>query len=311
MISEFRLMLPRMMQRVPGLGAVGRRMEFAHTFRTERVLLAGQSLRAPDLPSVLFFTIHKCASVFTAALLKRLAAEGGLQIADFDSYRFRGGKLDGDLEDPEGLGGIAYRERGVFYGPLRNVIAGIRNLDHYRVILMLRDPRDVLVSHYFSIVNSHSIPVEENPAKARKLLEDREAASQMGIDEHVLKSAVRLAERYRAYVDQLVGRPGILLLRYEEMVTDFPEWLARVCGAFPFSISEATIASLTHQTEFAVEEDVSRHKRQVTPGDHRRKLRADTITQLDEMFAESMTALGYSQDGWAPNAGGTPDSDRA
>ncbi|QKD83329.1 hypothetical protein HPC62_14990 [Thermoleptolyngbya sichuanensis A183] len=47
-----------------------------------------------------------------------------------------------------------------------------------------------------------------------------------------------------------------------------------------------------HKADFQVEdEDVYRHKRQVLPGDHTRKLQPETIAVLNEKFAEVLNAL--------------------
>lgn len=49
-----------------------------------------------------------------------------------------------------------------------------------------------------------------------------------------------------------------------------------------------------HKADFQVEdEDVYRHKRQVMPGDHTRKLLPETIAALNEQFANILKTLGY------------------
>jgi adenylate cyclase class IV len=103
-------------------------------------------------------------------------------------------------------------------------------------------------------------------------------------------------DRYREYLAAFAGKPNVTLLRYEDMVADFPGWLRTVVTAFDLEDPEAAVADLfeRHRGAFDVTgEDVMRHKRQVVPGDHRRRLKAETVVFLTEQFAEILRELGY------------------
>ena len=81
------------------------------------------------------------------------------------------------------------------------------------------------------------------------------------------------------------------------MVLAFPSWLEKIVGAFDLTNPEETraVVAARHANSVAAgEEDVWSHKRKVTPGDHREKLQAETIRQLDEIFAPVLEKLGYS-----------------
>ena len=107
-------------------------------------------------------------------------------------------------------------------------------------------------------------------------------------------------KRYRDYCDNIFGRPNTTFLRYEDMVTDFPTWLERFVAPFPVARKEALVRKLArkYRRNFDVKhEDVRRQKRQVTPGDHKRKLQPDTIAFLNEKFCTILAALGYRPGG--------------
>ena len=67
-------------------------------------------------------------------------------------------------------------------------------------------------------------------------------------------------------------------------------------SAFDLPDPEETraVVAARHANSVAAEgeEDVWSHKRKVTPGDHREKLQAETIRQLDQIFASVLERLG-------------------
>ena len=90
-------------------------------------------------------------------------------------------------------------------------------------------------------------------------------------------------------------RRNVLETRYEDMIRDFPQWLDAVLGFCALSCNEATRASLIAESNGSeiTKENKMKHKRQVTPGDHRRKLRPETIAKLDAELADILTRYGY------------------
>ena len=178
------------------------------------------------------------------------------------------------------------------------------------IILHLRDPRDVLVSMFYSYCYMHAGEIERHTGY-------RKAVAEGGIDRFVLDMVSRrfydyrgdygigsrykkhvgtVLDRYQRYLDEVIDRPNTILVSYEEMVLAFPSWLKKILSAFDLPNEEETAAIVTarHANSVAAEkEDVWAHKRKVTPGDHREKLDAKTIRQLDEAFGPILQRLGY------------------
>ncbi|HRW90153.1 MAG TPA: hypothetical protein P5027_09385, partial [Flavobacteriales bacterium] len=124
------------------------RSRFLH-YRFERALLAGREFQVADRPSILFFTTHKAASMFVDRVLKRLGQAHGMLHADLEGWFSTGPpKLWRLFKDPAAMKQL-FRPRGIYYGALRSH-RPIADLENYRVVLMLRDPRDMLTSYYFS-----------------------------------------------------------------------------------------------------------------------------------------------------------------
>ncbi|MGB8341333.1 MAG: sulfotransferase domain-containing protein [Chthoniobacterales bacterium] len=201
------------------------------------------------------------------------------------------------------------KKRGCF-GPIRFFVP-TQALDTVSIILHLRDPRDVLVSMFYSYCYMHEGEIERHTGY-------RKAVAEAGIDRFVLdmvgepfygyrgdygigsrykKHVGNVLDRYQRYLEELFDRPNRIVVSYEEMVLAFPSWLEKIVSAFDLTDPEETraVVAARHANSVAAEgeEDVWSHKRKVTPGDHREKLQAETIRQLDEIFASVLERLGY------------------
>ena len=89
-------------------------------------------------------------------------------------------------------------------------------------------------------------------------------------------------------------RPDAVLSRYEEMVTDFPRWLIGLLAVLELTIPKKLRDELLKNAEFDVSEDKFRHKRQVVPGDFRRKLAPEMQARLTEKYRKDLEYFGYS-----------------
>ncbi|MEY2479680.1 MAG: hypothetical protein QOI04_607 [Verrucomicrobiota bacterium] len=201
-------------------------------------------------------------------------------------------------------------ERNGCFGPIRFFVPS-KALPEARIILHLRDPRDVLISMFFSYCFMHPGDVEANTGY-------RKDVARAGIDRFVLdmvtddfhsyagdygtglkfkKYAGNIYERYARYLSEILSKPNTILVSYEEMVLSFPTWLRKILSVFELQNLEETYNEIASHQAHAVEpteEDISSHKRQVTPGDYKKKLRPETIRELNRKFKEVLDTLGYS-----------------
>lgn len=284
------------LERIPPAAELLRRRRMRRRFPNEMALLEGRSRPDGSGTSVVLFTQHKCASVYTRELFRTLALDSGLIPVNYENLVFNGEVLPHERERIYGAGGKAvYPERGYCFAPIRAWHAGIPDPESYRTVLMLRDPRDVLVSFYFSMAYSHSVP-EADTAVREHVLAERETAAVADIDSYVIERSGFFLETYENYLQNVFGRPNVLFVTYEQMVGDYEGWLDRVVEHCGFTPSPATRERLVRESNFQVDqEDPTRHRRQVTPGDHRRKLRPETIEALNQRFAKVLESLGYAR----------------
>jgi hypothetical protein len=258
---------------------------------------------------IVVFTLHKSGSMFLHRQCESLCQASGLT---YHSPNAPGSGLDARrlLTEPQ-----IWRTRHGCFAPLRFYV-DIPGIDDYEVILHLRDPRDVLVSMFYSYCYIHAGEIAPDTGYRR-------AAAQEGIDAFVLAKASEASRRYpgdygtgghvedlignvprryQDYLRHLVGRPNVTLLSYEEMVTDYPRWLTKFMRPFPLETREQLFEHWSSQAAALFPRrthDVMTHMRRVVPGDFTRKLRAETIERLNDIFAPTLEVLGYER---APSA---------
>jgi hypothetical protein len=165
-----------------------------------------------------------------------------------------------------------------------------------------------MTSLFFSHVYSHARG-QFDPGDQQRLRWEEE-----GIDRFILEKAPKMLHVYGALCENVLGKDNVLLVKYETLTSNYSQWLDRYLRAFGHFVPRTqrllkvfrctnTIPRIHNRMykrywrEFTPPtEDVRQHKRQLTPGDYRRKLSAATIRDVNRMFADVLDVLGY-QDG--------------
>jgi hypothetical protein len=260
--------------------------------RDEKRMLDGRLLIPEAGPqSVVFFTVHKCASTFTARSVAYLATEKlGLRHINMARYFWR--METGDAYDhiQERAGGL-FHPYGFLYGPLRQPV-DVPEIDRYRTVLMLRDPRDVLTSFYYSITVSHGVPGTRDARD--QFLEVRKRWEGSTVDEFVLGWLPEFQKRYEGYI-RLRAQTDCPVLKYEDMLVDFDKWAGDLGDAFGVTLTDEDVENLRSMGGFdrEVSESASRHIRQRKPGDHVRKLMPETVEQITDRLLPVLKGFGY------------------
>ena len=278
-----------------------------------QLLLQGALRPRVNTPSLILLTVHKCASAYVAYHLARVAQSAGIIPIDFDTVVYE--YTDSVIAPYVSLGFLeAFRgkrtalsepvrqeierripARGFFYGAIRATpfFHHLPHFDRFRAVLMMRDPRDVLTSLFFSVAFSHGVPTGAENVR-QQFLAARQKARQQGIDQYVLEFTPTYLQTYTGYCREVLGRENALLVKYEDMIRDFRAWLEQVLTFWGLPTNTRTVARVVRDADFSVSlENPHSHKRQVQAGDHQRKLQPATIRKLDEAFGDVLDALGY------------------
>ena len=79
------------------------------------------------------------------------------------------------------------------------------------------------------------------------------------------------------------------------MVADFKPWLQQLANHLDLENRDQKIEELVEATSFKVKkEDKKSFVRNITPGDHKNKLKPETIATLNEIFKEELIKLKYT-----------------
>lgn len=243
--------------------------------------------------SILFYTTFKCASVYATDILRKLTQNAGMTPIDLNGYAWETGELKEKLQVQTAFDPKIFKTSGYFYGSFREFDEWqIPNLDCFKIILMLRDPRDILTSLYFSHAYSHAIPL----LNQEELLKLRKRALSVMTDKYVIENIPQYLKIYQQYCQNLLSKPNVLFVMYEKMVSDFATWTDNVIEFLQLKVSPELVSKIKEEADFTVkEENIYAHKRQVLPGEHQRKLKPETIEILNANFAEILDLLGYSK----------------
>jgi hypothetical protein len=250
---------------------------------------------ASDAPSVLAFSLPKAGSTMLFDLLARLSPRAGLVYLSLEDWFFAAGihQLDQPLESAS-----LFFSRGYCYGGFRGAPPfDVPILREARAVLLVRDPRDMLVSLYHSLAESHWIP-QATAGRSHFMHGLRDEAHRRTIDEHALMACHTVQSQFERYaVFGLPWRPNVVVYRYEDVIYRKHELADDLCDWFGWSLpAEARARAAESVDVFPAEPDPTAHVRQVHPGDHRTALAADTVRRLNGVFARTLRTYGYAEE---------------
>ncbi len=238
--------------------------------------------------SVVFITMHRAGSVFTNRVIWGILARVGMVHVDFARMAFSMG-VDEAPYCIEHSGVLC--TPGYYFGAFRGpYVEGFGDLSTSRLVVQVRDPRDCIVSMYFAFRYSHSLP---GAGEARTMFENaRNEIAAQEIDGFSPTQTCQYVHRMAVIAKLLERYPEALLLRYEEMVSDHDAWLRKLCAFLGVSVASEDLDR--YKTEVLPrEENVRRHKRQILPGDYRRKLKIETQEALTRGLQVPLARFGY------------------
>lgn len=267
-------------------------------FSVELSLIAGKDVATCDHPSIIHFSVNKAATQYIKRVLQHCARHCGLVNVGIHDYAFQAQFPYLDSLSPQEMQRYQhiFRPQGYCYAVFGGMIEGVPELERYRQVLVLRDPRDVLVSSYFSVAFSHVAPGEGSD-KREEFAQMRARAQTSTIDDYVLAESHRVLGNYERYKRLLIDRyPTAYVTKYEHMTEDFAGWLNALLEYCELDVSADLFANLVqeHEAKRPRQEDTQRHTRKGRPGDHREKLLPDTIAQLNAKFGDILAALDYA-----------------
>lgn len=247
----------------------------------------------PPAKSVFFYTIHKCASsLFSSKVLPRVG--GGLRHVDYAAKLYTG----------EVQGPVHFQETGCLYGPVR-VVAPNLDYPEYRwlvepvtrpgflvdrkAVFLIRDPRDVLVSIFYSFGFSHDrSPVGEVAALQEKRRTEIQA---LGLERFCEVEAEKQRQIFSTLARLTRECGSSVVVRYEDLVASFDSAMPPLRDAL--QLDEATVELVRKEFGVVEEENPMAHRRSGRPGAFREKLGRESVSRITDILGDAIHPFGY------------------
>jgi hypothetical protein len=194
------------------------------------------------------------------------------------------------VEDMDGL----FARPGYIFGTFRWLPRAlfIPNLPDAKKVLLVRDPRDMLVSAYYSFRESHGIP-ESGPVRQR-LEHARSKLADVALDDYVKAQANGLKRNYLRTMT-LLTMSDTLLRRYEDIIFDKQSFVRDLSQFLEAHASDAEIAAISKKHDVLPDrENTSQHIRQVRPRNFVDKLSPSTVEEITYTFRAILCEFGYT-----------------
>lgn len=240
--------------------------------------------------------VRKSGSTMLHKIVNFLARRNGVNVVDVPGTFFRQGFTVADWMKADLSEVIVPGNCYLGFRSFPTNLVGVPAFDRAKKIFMFRDPRDALVSQYFSDAYSHSLPsraTEQGQKAAEGFEKKRAEALATDIETYALKHARGFDNTLMACAPML-NDPTCLMLRYEEYIFQKKRLIHRILLHFDWSCAPGQVEALMKTIdEVPDSEDKQRFVRRVIPGDHRNKLSPESIRRLNNVLKESMRAYDY------------------
>lgn len=241
-----------------------------------------------------YFSHHKCGTRWISQVLDGMRAKAGLKRAlstGADTFQ-------GDI--------VAARQRSKFdlWYYINADYQFVRTVPDLAGFHVVRDPRDMIVSGYFSHAYSHSDATFPRLRHYRPYLLslDKEA----GLLAEIEFSGIYLYHLKSWNYDD----PRILECRFEDIIADPVPWFGRFRDILDLSdrVTRPDIEQLCEDTSFCAlsggrrpgETNEHHHYRNGVPGDWRRHFTPRVTEEFKKWYAPLLVKLGYERDdNWA------------
>ena len=183
-----------------------------------------------------------------------------------------------------------FQPQGYLYTGFRHYPNFELDICKNKAIWLVRDPRDMAVSMYYSITKSHLIPKGLDGMQ-----KTREEAEQTSIDDFVRKSIISYIRQFLVYQQKLQGKK-VKVYRYEDIIYHKREWFMDVLDTLEIEIRPELVDAVVRRFDIIPDSEQSdQHVRQVHPGNFRKKLSSETIEIISSKASQFLKHYNYAE----------------
>lgn len=246
--------------------------------------------RGEGAPLLAYFGHHKCATQWMKSIVAEVCSVVGRTQVVFSDAKAFDKDLARALPHP-GSTFLCYMSADQRY---------LKDLGPMRGFHVIRDPRDVVVSAYFSHRYSHPLFGD---------LEDyRQRLNEVSESEGLLLEMERRRHQFKAMRDWDYDRPDLLELRMEDLTADAATLVPTITSFLGLGaddgLTDEVLQRIVAQRDFARlagrppgEEDVTSHFRKGVAGDWVNHFGPEHIEAFDERYGDLLVHLGYEDAG--------------
>lgn len=238
--------------------------------------------------SIVFISFHKCATgFFSKKVFKELN-----ECRQIDYLQ--------EMYDNNNSYYPLLKNKGYIYGVIR-----LQNVDHPRYefvndllrqkeflqlrhIFWIRDPRDILVSMYYSFGLTHGY---SNISTVQEYQKNRRKLMSQSLDEYVISEAPNVYKKFSQMSQLVENSNDCILLRYEDMVNNFDGFYKQL-NSF-VAINDDFYNDFKNETKPREVEDINSHKRSGKVGGFRKVLLPETIVKINKILADPLERFHY------------------
>ena len=269
-----------------------------YTKKQKRVLGKKIQPRKSKLDSVFLFTTHKCASNFISKMLINIENE-----TDYIHYDY--GYLVGGFVDKLGIIGDyetymnsnhknLFSENGEIYGPQRKPL-NFSGIENYKKIFFLRDPRDVLVSAYYSFGKTHKIPNQKKIKE--RFLKERNRINKISIDEYAIEQAEQwLLPIYKNYELHHRSESNSIYLSYDSYKDNTVVFLEEMFDFLKISLPNLAIGLSKEANAIQNSINHDSHQRSGKSNQWKTELTLETQKRINIVLKDTLKYWGFSKD---------------
>ena len=244
-------------------------------------------------PSYFLIGLPKAGSTLFFGIMETIARQSGATWFSISQEMYQRGVGFNQIE--AGVNDVFF-ETGYAYGGFRGVPKGVElpAFARGRTVGLVRDPRDMLSSLYFSEAVSHRPPGDAVSSDLKSRFEERrQFAQNASIDEFAQNRAKQSAAVYRRALRQM-DRVEAHIDRYEDVIFRKEEWIRGTCAYLNLNVDWTEAKSVIDRHDVRIDaETPQNHIRRVAPGDHKEKFTPETIAVLNEQFSDILERFGY------------------
>jgi len=240
---------------------------------------------ASSLPSVVLVGLPKSGTTLLTKVFRNACELIGVQHLDVHGELFVAGA--GHDQSVHAQLREIFEPAGYCYGAFRQAFSFLEAAGELGLttIWIRRDPKDVIVSRYFSDAYSHRAP---GGGQRDDFLARREEVRAMGVDEFALSQIEPELAVTRRYLDTIPSN-NLQVYWYEDLIYRKHAWIAQMMADCRWPLTAEHIDAIVERVDVVpVAEDPKQFIRQVHPGNHKKHLAPETIARIDRRFAEEL-----------------------